>query len=202
MRGHTTFVRKFFSRMATLGVLAVVLSACATPPAPQFPELRYSHMSPITLGVAEIKIVDAETSTLNGTHVESRMPQSPAQAMRAWAEDRLRASGVSGVAIFTIEEATTVGTDLKPMGGVKGAFTTEQLERYDARVRATLRLEGVPRVSEAFAQAGVDRSQTLSENATINDREQMWFDLTEAVMKDFDPAMEASIRKHLADFVR
>jgi len=130
------------------------------------------------------------------------MPRPPSEAMRNWAQDRLKANGVSGTAIFTIEEASVVGADLATTPGIKGAFTNDQAERYQLRIRATLKLEGVPRVNQAFADTSVDRSQTVAENATINDREQIWFDMTESSMQEFNKTMEASIRQHLADFVR
>jgi len=81
-------------------------------------------------------------------------------------------------------------------------FTTEQSQRFDIGVNVEVRLEGVPRVTQAYADAIVTRSQTVPEDATINVREEALFALTEQVMKDFDPQMSASIRKHLADFVR
>lgn len=189
-------------RVAALLIVAFAVASCATQPPPQFPELRFTHLPPITIGVAKIQIVDARNAASSGNHVEARMPRSPADAVRNWAQDRLQANGVSGVAIFTIEDASVVETNLKTTGGIKGAFTNDQAERYDGRIRATLRLENVPRVTQAYADAAVEHSQTIAENATINDREQVWFDLTEALMKAFDPAMSTSIRQHLADYVR
>lgn len=199
-------VAKSFRRV-TLSLLAVIgLVACTTPPAPQYPELTYNHMPKISLGVAKIEIVSANstaTSTAAGVkHVESQMPMSPEAAMRNWARDRLQADGVSGVAKFVIETASVTETDLKKTPGFKGLVTKDQSHRYDSKIRATLKLEGVPRVTQAYAQAEVSRSQSIAEDATINEREQLWFNLTEATMKDFDPIMSQSIRKHLADFVR
>lgn len=191
-----------FRRFVALMVLTAGLTACATPERPQFPELRFTHLASITLGVANIQIVEAGGDTLTGTHVENRMPRPPSEAMRNWAQDRLKANGVSGTAIFTIEEASVVGADLATTPGIKGAFTNDQAERYQLRIRATLKLEGVPRVNQAFTDTSVDRSQTVAENATINDREQIWFDMTESSMQEFNKTMEASIRQHLADFVR
>lgn len=190
------------ARLSVLLLVAVAIAGCATPPPPQYPELRFTHLPPIVIGVAKIEIVDARPSASDANHVEGRMPRPPADALRNWAQDRLQANGVSGVAVFTIEEASVVEADLKTMGGIKGAFTNEQAERYSGQVRASLRLENVPRVTQAYATAAVDRSQTVAENATVNDREQVWFDLTEALMKGFDPAMSASIRQHLGDYVR
>lgn len=193
-------------RRVALSLLAVVgLAACATQPAPQYPELSYNHIPPILLGVAEIQIISANSATNTAAgvkHVEAQMPTAPEAALRAWARDRLKANGVSGVAKFVIETASVTETDLKKTKGFKGLITKDQSHRYDSQVRATLKLEGVPRVTQAFAQAEVSRSQSIAEDATINDREQLWFNLTEATMKDFDPIMAQSIRKHLADFVR
>lgn len=190
-------------RCLTLSLIAVMgLAACSTQPAPKYPELTYNHMPKIILGVAEIQVVSEAIQTSGATHVEAQMPVSPETALRAWARDRLQANGVSGVAKFIIEKASVTETDLKKTKGLKGLVTKDQSQRYDSKIRATIKLEGVPRVTQAFAQAEVSRSQSIVEDATINDREQLWFTLTEATMKDFDPIMSASIRKHLADFVR
>lgn len=196
---------RLFRKTALIATMLFTLGglvACATPPAPQFPDLTFSHMPPITLGVARIEIIDNFTPPADATHVENRMPITPEKALRNWARDRLRAEGVSGVAKFIIENAAVTETELPRKKGLSGVFTTEQSHRYDANVNVSVRLEGVPRVSEAYAQAAVSRSQTVPEDASINVREEAWFDLTEQVMKDFDPQMSTSIRKHLADFVR
>ncbi|MBO6519171.1 MAG: hypothetical protein JJ900_14160 [Rhodospirillales bacterium] len=191
-----------------ISILAVVLTAvaglgsCTTPPPPQFPELTFTHLPQIALGVARIEIVDNFTPPSDPKHVESRMPVSPEVALRNWARDRLQATGVSGVAKFIINNAAVTETELARKTGLSGVFTTEQSHRYDAGVDVEVRLEGVPRVTQAFAKAAVNRSQTIPEDASINVREETWFNLTEQVMKDFDPQMSASIRKHLADFIR
>lgn len=182
--------------------LAIGAAACATPPPPQFPELTFTHLPTISLGVARIEVIDNTASKSDATYVDSLMPVAPAQALRNWSRDRLRASGVSGVAKFIIEQAQVTETNLERTKGLKGVFTTDQSQRYDAGVKVSIRLEGVPRVTEAFAETEVVRSQTIAEDATLNNREQMWFNLTEAVMKEFDPAMSASIRKHLGDLIR
>ncbi|MEQ8319962.1 MAG: hypothetical protein RH946_06850 [Rhodospirillales bacterium] len=180
------------------------LGACQTPPpnAPEYPELTFTHLPPISLGVAGLEIVDNFTPPADATHIENRMPVSLESALRNWARDRLKFNGVSGVAKFIIENASVTETDLPRTKGLTGVFTTDQAQRYDAAVSVQVRLEGVPRVNEAFAQAAVSRYQTLPEDASINVREDTWFNLTEQVMKDFDPQMAASIRQHLADFVR
>lgn len=187
--------------IAAFTLIALAVSGCASPPAPKFPELRFTHLPKITLDAASIEIVD-NFQPAGVAHIENRMPVSPETALRNWAQDRLQAGGVSGVAKFIINSAAVTETKLTKKGGITGAFTTQQSHRYDADLRVELRLEGVPRVSKAYAEANVTRSQTLGEDASINVREQMWFDLTESLMKDYDPLMSASIRTHLSDLVR
>jgi len=187
--------------IAAFTLIALAVSGCASPPAPKFPELRFTHLPKITLDVASIEIVD-NFQPAGVAHIENRMPVLPETALRNWAQDRLQAGGVSGVAKFIINSAAVTETKLTKKGGITGAFTTQQSHRYDADLRVELRLEGVPRVSKAYAEANVTRSQTLGEDASINVREQMWFDLTESLMKDYDPLMSASIRTHLSDLVR
>lgn len=187
---------------ATAALALIAVAACTSQPAPQYPEITFSHLPPITLNVARIEVINNFKPATDANHVEARMPTSPETAMRNWARDRLHAGGVTGVAKFIIENASVTETALPKLGGIKGYVTNEQAERYEARARASIRLEGVPRVSEAYAEAEVDRSQTVPENATVNKREQVWFELTEKLMKDFDPLMAESVRQHLGDLVR
>lgn len=198
---------RLFRKIALLTCALFVLGgvgACVTPPPPkpQFPELTFTHLPTITLGVASIEIVDNFTPPSDPKHVENRMPVTPEHALKNWARDRLRANGVSGVAKFIIENASVTETELARSKGLTGVFTTEQAQRYDVGVKVLVRLEGVPRVSEAYAEADITRSQTIPENASVNVRDETLFNLTEQAMKDFDPQMSASIRKHLADFIR
>ena len=193
--------RRIHRWMLTL-IAVVGVTACATEPAPKFPELTFKHLPPIVLGVSEIRVINNFKPNTGRTHVENRMPVAPATALTAWARDRLQANGVSGTAIFTIDDASVVEVPLPRTTGLTGAFTKDQAQRYEVRVRAMLQLEGVPRVTQAFAESIITRSQTVREDASLNERNQILFDLTEAVMRDFDPAMTASIQQHLGAFTR
>ena len=54
----------------------------------------------------------------------------------------------------------------------------------------------------AVAKAVASRSITTPEGATLNDREKIWFETTEALMADFDDEMERQIRRHLGTWLR
>ncbi len=194
-----TAIRPAFK--AAFLAVALSLGACASPPPPSFPEITFAHLPTITLDVAKIEVVDKFAPSADKTHVEGRVPVAPKTALRNWARDRLRAGGAAGVAVFTIEDASVIETDLAINKDLKAQFTKEQAQRYDAAVRVTLRLEGLPSVTEAVATASANRSQTVREDANVNQRDTILFELTEALMREFDPAMSASIRRHLGRFV-
>ena len=124
---------------ALLVVVSVVLVGCETQPIPQFRELTYSQLGPIRLSVDEVEIINAYQSALQDPYVEHRFPTPPGAAARRWAEDRLIASGGQGArAVFTILDASVVESRLEPTTGVKGFFTKDQSERYDATLAVRL----------------------------------------------------------------
>ena len=57
-------------------------------------------------------------------------------------------------------------------------------------------------VRKAYATARVGNTLTVREDATVNEREQAWFNLTETLMKDFNREMESNIRKHLVNWIK
>lgn len=182
--------------------LPIGLAACATPPAAKFPDITFSHLPKISVDVARIEVVDATTPSTAANRVEGRMPAQPKSALRNWARDRLQPVGAAGVAKFIIEDASVTETDLAVNKDFKATFTKEQAERYVGNVQVTLKLEGVPYLTTADATASANRVQTVREDATINQRETIQFEMIEALMREFDHAMAESMRRHLGNAVR
>ena len=52
------------------------------------------------------------------------------------------------------------------------------------------------------AEATAKRSQSVSENISLNDREKIWFALTEAMMSDLNTTLENQIRIHMKEWIR
>jgi hypothetical protein len=48
----------------------------------------------------------------------------------------------------------------------------------------------------------VTRSRTVAEDTSLAQREQIWFEITETMMKDFDREIEIAIRQYMASFIR
>ena len=55
---------------------------------------------------------------------------------------------------------------------------------------------------QAAARTTVGASRTISENASIFDREQLWQNLNNQVMVEFNQAFEARLRRHLGPYLR
>ena len=181
-----------------IAVLSFLLAACETPaPAQKFPDLTFVHLGALNLNVASVEVVSDYRAPLKKPNVEHLFPAPPDHALKRWARDRLKAGGERGLARFVIAQAAVTETPLKMKTGLTGAFTTDQAERYDAVIEATLEIFGADGIRKGFASARVTRSRTVAEDISLNDREKMWFGLTEALMKNFNTEMENNIRSHL-----
>ena len=81
-------------RLPLLLLLVAGLGGCAVEAErPQFPELTWAHLPPLTLDLAEIEIIDATMPTNASPHVEHLFPVTPAHAAQRWARD-LRAGRI------------------------------------------------------------------------------------------------------------
>lgn len=175
-----------------------LLAACETPaPAQKLPDLTFAHLGALNLNVATLEVVSDYHAPLKKPNVEHLFPTPPDHALKRWARDRLKAAGKRGSARFVITRAAVTETPLKTKTGIMGAFTTDQAERYDAVIEATLEIFGPGGIRKGFASARVTRSRTVEEGISLNVREKIFLDLTEALMKDFNAEMENNIRRHL-----
>jgi hypothetical protein len=189
-------------RFAAVALGVFALGACQSPPPrPTFPELTWTHLAPFRLDVAEIEIVSEYEPTFRPPNVEHLTPALPEGAARRWAEDRIEAAGREGRAKVIIREASIVEVPLALEEGVRGYVTTEQAERYDAVVEVEIEIRGPRGYRDGFAKARAERTRTVPEDITLNERERVWFELTDGLMKDFDAEMSKNIRQHLARFL-
>lgn len=194
-------------RHIAMKILLVVLPGflllgCETSaPSTEFPELTYRHLGPITLDVARIEVTTRYIPPLKLPNVEHRAPVPPYVAIRNWADQRLRAGGRRNQANLVILDASIREVPLPVTGGFKGFFTTDQSVRYDGRVAVLLEIRDVGGRQLAFATARAERSMTMGEDATIADREKVWFALTEDLLSDINRRLVAEARRHLGAYL-
>lgn len=185
-------------------LLAVpVLTACETPRAQTFPEITFASLHPIMLDVANIQTASSFRSTLAAPYVEHQFPAQPQAAMQRWAKDRLRTTGTGrDGAVFTIVDASVKEVRLAIDQDLKAKFTKEQSQRYELRLEGKLEIFDGRGLSAGNVGATVSRFTTVREDASLNDREKTWYDMTDAAMKDFNAEMEKNIRQHLGIWAR
>jgi hypothetical protein len=203
-RGVRLFPEMHMNRRSFLLLPALtLLTACNTPPTRRsFPTLTFQDRPPIRLDVAQVEIVQAYKAPGAAPNVDHLFPQQPADVAAAWGRDVLRAVGQRGMATYTILDASALETRLPRSRGMTQIFRTEQSERYDLHIEVTLDI-GNPLLAKTGAvTATTQRSQTVAENMTLNEREAVWFEMTESAMRELDKKLEAAIREHLAPFVR
>ncbi len=188
-------------RAVLAGLSATALAACTTPPpTPRFPQLTFAHLSPFRLDAADLDIVEAFAPASGARDVSQGMPVPPVVAARRWATDRLVPAGSGGRVVFTVTDASVVEIPLKRTTGLRGVVTDDQSERYDGRLAAKINItNGRGQRGEVMAEA--TRSRTVPEKITLNDRDKVWFEITEALIRDLDKELDAAIRRFLQPFL-
>ena len=179
-----------------LPVAGLALSACELhPPTGDYPELTYGHLEPLRFDVAEIEIEQAYRPSSRLPNVELLFPVRPDNAAANWGRDRLQAVGTTRRLRFIVREAPVIETALETKGGLTGAMTTEQSERYEATLVVEIEIVDDGGRTEARAMARVVRSITVAENATMHERETTWYGLTQKLMNDMNVQLEDTLQR-------
>jgi hypothetical protein len=191
--------RRTFLLLPSLALLA----ACDTPPMRQsFATLTFQDRPPIRLDVAQVEIVQAYKAPGVAPHVDHLFPQKPVDVAASWGRDVLQAAGQRGMATYTILDASATDTALPRSTGLTQALKTEQSDRYDLHIEVKLEVGNPLLATTGYVTASASRSQTVAEDMTMNQREAVWFQMTESAMRELDQKLEAAIRDKLHVFVR
>lgn len=186
---------------SALAAVVLLIAGCETHvEVPSYARITFNHLPPITLDVASTSAKTTYQKPLTAPHVEHEFPVDIAKTAEGWVSGRLRAGGASGSAMLNVLEASVVETNLAKETGLTGLVTTDQGQRYDAVLTATLTAEDATSQRAADTTITVKRSQTIPEDATYNEREKIWYELTEKLMADFNIELEKAIDEHMALF--
>lgn len=176
-------------------ILIAALAACAggggsVDVAPNDP-------APIRLDVSRIEIVDLHRPIGAEPFVEHLLDPSPAKATAEWSGERFTATGVSGVAVFAIENGRIRRSRLDAAISPTGS----DLERYDAslRLRVTLR-----RPDAKEAEAIIEAERTLDAPARMSEatvRTELDV-LVAQLLEDLTRETERRLRQLDGDWVR
>jgi len=182
---------------------AAAVAACQTPPpAPAIQPPSFAGKPQIRLDVARIDIVNEYQAPATAPNVDHLFKVTPAAAAERWARDRLRAVGAAGTARAVIRNASAVEVKLQREGGLRGALTTEQAERYDAVLEMRIEIADDRGNQRAMVSSRAERSRTVPEDITLQGRERAWNEMTTALVTDLDAALERQIRDNFGAFLR
>lgn len=187
--------------LAAILTATLLLPACQPPEPPpvRLPELSFTQYGPLAFDVAVIEVVDRREPPGSGAAaIEAQAPTPPADAVRRWAQDRLRATGSSGTLTVVIKDAGITETPLRQAGGLRGAFTTQQSARFDGRIDVELVAEDRGRRYQGFTSATTTRSTTMPEDASLDQRDRILRKLVEEMMQDVNYRLETGALTHLS----
>lgn len=196
---------RLFSIRSLLALpLALLLFACETPsPVQKLPQISFKDRPQIALDVSRVTVISEYQAPIKDPNVEHLFPTPPEHAVRRWAEDRLKSAGNGGKeARVIIQDASVIETQLSTDKGFKDAFKNEQAQRYDAKLSVAVQIRDDRGMPMAEVSARVSRSQSVGEKITLNEREKIWFEMTDSMMKDIDRELEAQIRQYMPAYIK
>jgi hypothetical protein len=193
---------KILTRLILAGLAVAFIASCETAlPPKEFPELRYNHLAPIRLNAVRVEVVQEYKSSGTRPNVEHEFARRPADVAAQWATDRLKAVGTNNIVRVTVLKGSVVEVPLAKTGGVKGIFTVDQSEQYDATLSVRVEIISPGGQQLAYVAAQSTKSRTVPENITLADREKTWFRMTEAMMNDLNMSLERQILQHFKKWI-
>jgi hypothetical protein len=184
-----------------LMAVAIVGACSSTVKREPIPSLSYGHLPPLLISVARIELVEEYQSPLKEPNLEHSFPTPPAVAFRRWVNDRLRAQGQSGALRVTIRDASAIRVPLPRTEGIEAFFTTDQVERVDSTLSVLLEVLDEKGGAEAQIEARAQRSRTLPEGLSLNERDKLYQEISESLVNDLNATIEQNMRQTLAKYL-
>ncbi|MDO8290240.1 MAG: hypothetical protein Q7T44_13575 [Parvibaculum sp.] len=190
---------------AAFAVALLGLAACAdTPPPAPKGDIGFSG-APLRLDVATVAIDNQYVPSGQAPNIEQLHEVTPSTVAERWLQTRVVPVGTDGQALLTIYDARVVEVKLSTKGGLTGFFG----DQVDTKIIGTLRAELTVMKQQSAGgtsvyKAGVTASseQTLLQSATLNERDQAYFDLTKKLSAEFDRVLTAEVRRTMTPALR
>ena len=190
-------------KKSLLSLIAVLfLASCANEKVVEHPPISFTRYMPIFLNVASIQYMDEYKSPLRPPYVEHLLPYSPAEAVRIWVKDRIRAVGPDKSLHVIIKNASVKASVLHKDNSIEDFFTIDQDKRYDAELDLELRIYGPnSALSEASITVSVRRPISLSENASAYRRNSAFREMIGSMMEAANAELEKNIFQYMGGHI-
>lgn len=169
------------SRRSAL-LLPLLLAACGGGEPKLYPPLSFHRLPPLRLNVARIEIEQHFFPSGMAPDVTQVDPVPPIDALRAMANERLKAFGSTGRAVFIIQNASLTKQDDTITGDMDVVLNVYP---SDTGPRA------------GFAEARVSRQYT----GDTDDLRERLYDMTKAMMQAMNVEFEYQVRNRLHDWL-
>lgn len=181
---------------------ALAAAGCQSEGPVESPPLTFKRFQPIYMDVASIVYVDEYQSTFAPPNVEHLMPYSPAEAMRIWVKDRIRAVGGSKTLQVIIKDGSVVEVPLRKDSKTEDLFALNRDKRYDAKLSVEMRVYGdESAISESSVSVSASRSITIPENASASKRDFLYRQMITQLMETVNAELEKNIFQYMANNV-
>lgn len=183
-------------------VLVLISTACTPVKTTSLADLTFKHLQPISLKVSNILVVSKASPVEKGATIHHKLHITPHDALKTWAKDRLRSIGHRRTARFTILDAKIIETNVKNRGDFADLFKLQASEKYDVSVKAKIEIIDISGLPIATAVAAADWSQSVREDVSLIERQQVWFNITEKTLNQFNKEMEDAMQLYMAEHLR
>jgi hypothetical protein len=162
-------------------LLPLPYAACGPTEPASYEPLRYDYLPPIPLNVVSVEIEQRFFPSGVAPDVSAQAPVRPVDALRAMAQDRLRAFGGKDRAVLAIQDATLTRRD----GMINGSLA----------VVLTIVREGGDRA--AFVEARVARRESGGSGSLRFNL----YQIVRAMMDQMNVELEFQIRRNMKDWL-
>ncbi|WP_341911933.1 hypothetical protein [Ferrovibrio terrae] len=191
------------SLLAVLG-LSLAVAACSTPLEKSIlPEITFEGQPKLTFAASSVETILEYQPTAQPPHIELAIPQPPASVATRWTRDRIALDNSQQNRVtVVVKKASVTEVDLKKTPGLRGSFTEDQVARFDTEVEMAVEVRDARGFRVGEAQASARRSNSISEKATLNDRDRLIHALVRETMMDVNRELERNIRQYMPLYVR
>lgn len=181
----------------------ILLSSCqnATPDFPNYPAVHFTD-APFSLDVGTIELVQEYAPPLTSPHLEHIAPITPSSMVRTWANDRLKAVGRNRTLKVIIQDASIIAQPLPRTSGLEGMFTKDESALYSGHLQVKLEIyENDPLFPVAEITANISNSISVAEDAPINDRQQLLYNISKKMIEELNKQIEQNISQYFNRYI-
>lgn len=202
---RTYSARLLATRLIAVATLALAVAACAGAP-PQklmLPEITFESQPKLTFAASSVETIQEYQPSAQPPHIELSIPQPPAVVAARWTRDRVALDNSQQNRVtVVIKKASVTEVDLKKTPGLRGSFTEDQVARFDTEVEMAIEIRDARGFRVGEASASARRATSMSEKATMNDRDLIIHGLVRETMMDVNRELERNIRQYMPLYVR